>query len=332
MTEKKIVGKLKSFNEVMYKDCFYHALIPTFRHFTGFIEPLLLNDICLEYSIENQDKVPTLIMKNASSQSYSDIFEKFGISVKKSRISSKKMIDHTIEVLNNDGIAIIRIDCFYEPLRIDSYQKYHAGHVIPIYGYDNTRNMFDILEGDFVDSVVYDAKKLEYEHVRNAYKGYIEEFKTHNHTYYEFKKVDNSVDYKKEYEVRKNNFTEYFQSNSDVFLESLKEINNYKQKLSNYFANGINDNISTIVTSFNRMLDEVVVQKYLFSKLFELPSEYSVIIDETIRLWKAIRAIVTKSMFKKSITDKSLEMLNEMFDKQYKNECERLQMLMSNIA
>lgn len=82
MTEKKIVGKLKSFNEVMYKDCFYHALIPTFRHFTGFIEPLLLNDICLEYSIENQDKVPTLIMKNASSQSYSDIFEKFGISVK----------------------------------------------------------------------------------------------------------------------------------------------------------------------------------------------------------------------------------------------------------
>lgn len=284
MTEKKIVGKLKSFNEVMYKDCFYHALIPTFRHFTGFIEPLLLNDICLEYSIENQDKVPTLIMKNASSQSYSDIFEKFGISVKKSRISSKKMIDHTIEVLNNDGIAIIRIDCFYEPLRIDSYQKYHAGHVIPIYGYDNTRNMFDILEGDFVDSVVYDAKKLEYEHVRNAYKGYIEEFKTHNHTYYEFKKVDNSVDYKKEYEVRKNNFTEYFQSNSDVFLESLKEINNYKQKLSNYFANGINDNISTIVTSFNRMLDEVVVQKYLFSKLFELPSEYSVVIDETIRL------------------------------------------------
>lgn len=260
------------------------------------------------------------------------IFEKFGISVKKSRISSKKMIDHTIEVLNNDGIAIIRIDCFYEPLRIDSYQKYHAGHVIPIYGYDNTRNMFDILEGDFVDSVVYDAKKLEYEHVRNAYKGYIEEFKTHNHTYYEFKKVDNSVDYKKEYEVRKNNFTEYFQSNSDVFLESLKEINNYKQKLSNYFANGINDNISTIVTSFNRMLDEVVVQKYLFSKLFELPSEYSVVIDETIRLWKAIRAIVTKSMFKKSITDKSLEMLNEMFDKQYKNECERLQMLMSNIA
>lgn len=192
--------------------------------------------------------------------------------------------------------------------------------------------MFDILEGDFVDSVVYDAKKLEYEHVRNAYKGYIEEFKTHNHTYYEFKKVDNSVDYKKEYEVRKNNFTEYFQSNSDVFLESLKEINNYKQKLSNYFANGINDNISTIVTSFNRMLDEVVVQKYLFSKLFELPSEYSVVIDETIRLWKAIRAIVTKSMFKKSITDKSLEMLNEMFDKQYKNECERLQMLMSNIA
>lgn len=175
-------------------------------------------------------------------------------------------------------------------------------------------------------------KKLEYEHVRNAYKGYIEEFKTHNHTYYEFKKVDNSVDYKKEYEVRKNNFTEYFQSNSDVFLESLKEINNYKQKLSNYFANGINDNISTIVTSFNRMLDEVVVQKYLFSKLFELPSEYSVVIDETIRLWKAIRAIVTKSMFKKSITDKSLEMLNEMFDKQYKNECERLQMLMSNIA
>ena len=146
------------------------------------------------------------------------------------------------------------------------------------------RNMFDILEGDFVDSVVYDAKKLEYEHVRNAYKGYIEEFKTHNHTYYEFKKVDNSVDYKKEYEVRKNNFTEYFQSNSDVFLESLKEINNYKQKLSNYFANGINDNISTIVTSFNRMLDEVVVQKYLFSKLFELPSEYSVVIDETIRL------------------------------------------------
>ena len=129
-----------------------------------------------------------------------------------------------------------------------------------------------------------------------------------------------------------NNFTEYFQSNSDVFLESLKEINNYKQKLSNYFANGINDNISTIVTSFNRMLDEVVVQKYLFSKLFELPSEYSVVIDETIRLWKAIRAIVTKSMFKKSITDKSLEMLNEMFDKQYKNECERLQMLMSNIA
>lgn len=128
MTEKKIVGKLKSFNEVMYKDCFYHALIPTFRHFTGFIEPLLLNDICLEYSIENQDKVPTLIMKNASSQSYSDIFEKFGISVKKSRISSEKMIDHTIEVLNNDGIAIIRIDCFYEPLRIDSYQKYHAGH------------------------------------------------------------------------------------------------------------------------------------------------------------------------------------------------------------
>ena len=176
------------------------------------------------------------------------------------------------------------------------------------------------------------ATEREYEHVRNAYKGYIEEFKTHNHTYYEFKKVDNSVDYKKEYEVRKNNFTEYFQSNSDVFLESLKEINNYKQKLSNYFANGINDNISTIVTSFNRMLDEVVVQKYLFSKLFELPSEYSVVIDETIRLWKAIRAIVTKSMFKKSITDKSLEMLNEMFDKQYKNECERLQMLMSNIA
>lgn len=109
MTEKKIVGKLKSFNEVMYKDCFYHALIPTFRHFTGFIEPLLLNDICLEYSIENQDKVPTLIMKNASSQSYSDIFEKFGISVKKSRISSKKMIDQTKNAVYMRAIGVLQM-------------------------------------------------------------------------------------------------------------------------------------------------------------------------------------------------------------------------------
>lgn len=322
---KKVIGNLFPFNEVMYKDCFYHAVLPIFRLFTGSIDPLLFNDICLEYCASISNGIPSLKMKNVGSNSMDIVFEKYGISVRKSVIQSEYLIDHIVQAINQNKIVVLRIDCYYEPLRKDSYHEYHAGHVIPVYGYNLENKTFRILEGDFIDSVVYSSKELEFNDLKNSYEGYLNNFHTDNYTFYTFEKIKKTNE--RNLMDSRNSFVQMISEHFGDYYNSIENLKKYKKMINDYLKKGYNSHVSEIVTESNKLIDEVVVQKYIFAKLFDMTSEYDSTIDETIRLWKSIRAILTKYMFKKSMNDKSIEMLNEMLEQVYYNELKRYNLL-----
>lgn len=64
---------------------------------------------------------------------------------------------------------MVWIDCFYETIRPDAYQKNHWGHILLVYGYDDEKETVEFLEHSYTDSFTYKRANMSYEDFKMCY-------------------------------------------------------------------------------------------------------------------------------------------------------------------
>lgn len=251
--------EIKPFNDILFKDCFYNAFFSIVKYFNRDITPFLINDFAV-YSYDSGKNGIRIGIDYTSIKDTNHILDELGMKAETRMVSSDPIYDiHS--AISRGNPAIIRVDCFSEPVRIDTFNAIHWSHSLLVHGYDKLKKEFSVMEQENMNSLSYKVKSISYCDMGKAYEGYLDNFHKNISipTFYEFsvcKDNQNPIsnpDYRK---VFLNNLSAV----KDVLYESLESLSKFKEDFIE-----INKNRQAMELSLDELLyqfNEIVKVKY----------------------------------------------------------------------
>lgn len=311
----KILGGIRPFDNLIFKGCFYNAFFPVMGHFNRSYLPFLANDI-ITYKNFKEKGLPLVITDYISCREFNEILNEEGICMD-CIIQSDNLIEDIELSISSQHPVILSIDCFYEPLRRDTFMKDHWPHNILVYGYGSIKKEFYVLEHRHKDSLRYGQQVIQYKDLENCYKGYLTNFKDldsinsnynrlvydnmgeHN-TFYSFRvaKDNNSNDLSQENSKIKaeNDFLQNLSTNKELIYSGQAILINFCSTLKDIVSDEIilTSVLDELVDSINNIVNAKKVEAYRLSKLFPGKLETISILNDMIELWDSIRAHIVK--------------------------------------
>ncbi len=173
LTAAKKLTDIMPFNEVYYKDCFYNCLFSIVKYFQGEVMRFFLNDIILyrhsPYCWLQADVDYVLI------QPVTRLLNDMSIELVECK-EYGNIVYGIREALSNGMPVIVKVDCFYEPMRPDLFGTEHLDHNLLVYGYDDSMQTFNIFEHKNKNSLRYKPETISYACIQEASDGYYRHF------------------------------------------------------------------------------------------------------------------------------------------------------------
>lgn len=320
----KLLDNIEPFNDIYYRSCFFNSLFPVVRHFSKDILCFLSNDIpCFKYDEKSSMGFTGLIVEYLQEKDYTQILNEMGIIIQ-ARSVKADLIKEIKSCINRSEPVIIWVDCFYEPLVKDMYQKVHSPHTVLIYGYNDMNKVCNVIEHANNENLYYSKYDMSYNDIRLSYNGYLENFCNDSYeiAFFCFSEsvgiIDNissSIDIKRDY--------------SKVINKNISLINNSLDGLALFLArlkSAISDelilgaNASNLVDCLNNIINSKYIEQYrmqYFSRYINNMGSLISIIDKNIVLWKLIRAFIVKylysSIYNKISSETIIQKVEEVF-------------------
>lgn len=150
------LDRLLPFRHLFHKSCFFNSFFPIIQYYG--ISPLyfLIGDLPV-YSLMTDDGLLNWGVNFNQIGAMDDIFDRFGIMLF-IKTKSEDILKDIEKALANGQPSIVYIDCYYEPIRPDMYQKSHWPHTLLICGLDKRENELLVIEHDEVNSLKYEKR------------------------------------------------------------------------------------------------------------------------------------------------------------------------------
>ncbi len=168
--QKYILENIKPFNDIFFKSCYFNSFFASIHGSENDIYPFLQNDIAV-YDIKN-NKVE---VKYIPIHPIDTILEKTGIIIDNT-LPKEDVLNDIMESLLQDKAVIVAIDCYYEPLRMEMYQKNNWAHSLLVYGFDLEKRIFHILEHSGVYHLDYKPAQISFDDLLKAHEGFKKNF------------------------------------------------------------------------------------------------------------------------------------------------------------
>lgn len=169
MSNSNMIHKIEPFCDIFYKLCFNNSFFPVVR-FLGKRElPFLINDIFF-YKLEKGEDWDKFSVEYSSHNYFEDLLEYEGIKFE-ARDNCDNIVDDACESIDKGRPVLIWIDCFYDPLRNDTYHKRHMVHTLLIYGYNKEDKVFQIIDHKYRYSLSYAKHTISFRDLTNCYEG-----------------------------------------------------------------------------------------------------------------------------------------------------------------
>ncbi len=325
-TDSRVLDNVEPFNDVFYRSCYLNSLIPVIRHFNKEILTFLVNDLTV-YRYKNEDMQS--IMQYMPVEPIEKVLDKMGIK-KLSTNDCSNLCDRINIAITNGRPVVLWIDCFYSPVRVDAYNKRHFEHCILIYGYDDTKKVYSVIEHRHRDNLSYEKKLISYQDIINCCKGYVNDFygrKTDMPVYSEYYCVDGTL-YQQENPDDFNTYKRIFKTNmidkkADILtgLESLKYYCKDFEKITGDIEL-LGKNAESIFNGINNVINIKQVERYRLDKLYGGIHNGVGMLDEIIDDWSEVRKAVAKyvysSAYKKESFTYAIEKLKEIYQKEHR--------------
>lgn len=275
------------YNDMFYGSCFYMTLF----HLLKFYH----KDVCyfLVYDTYYYGKSDKMICKKAKTDL--QLLKELGIGVtlKQTNLNVGELLKETI---SGGNPAIIEIDTFYESFRKDTYQISHNPSALFVYGFDDVKNTFFVIEHTYANSLSYQTKEVEYEVIEEAYQGFIDNFLAESNLdccYYECYPLEQYInvefDYKKLlHENIKNNYT--------LMSEGKQHLQDIMKRIYGIISdvNLLENHVSELLDNTNFYLNAKKIEEYRLKRLYGDEEKIYTIIENCIKLWGTLRVTLTR--------------------------------------
>ncbi|WP_432409141.1 SDR family NAD(P)-dependent oxidoreductase [Wukongibacter sp. M2B1] len=309
-----VLEGIEPINEVIYKGCFYRAFLPILKYFNRNILRFIVNDVIVyDTDIVSEDKYFTV--KYVADKPLQQLCRDISFEIH-SKVKSKEIVKDIKEALSKGRPVIISVDCFYESMRNDTYNKIHWPHNLLVYGYNEKEKTFNVLEHKNRGSVIYDKCIISYSDVINSYQGYIENYRNldivnsdfnyltfdDREEYPTYFEIHNSVG-KSEIEFKTEMIRDTFISNllkkDELILGGIEKLNKFTEKFSRIVLKEelLRENGEGLLAILNTIINAKQIEEYRVKHLFP---EHSALIDtlgEIVEKWENIRRIIAKYIY-----------------------------------
>ena len=331
--DEKILLHVEPFNDIFYQSCFFNALFPVIKHFNKDIMPVLVNDVIV-YDYNKELGPVSLGIKYLQVRPEEEMLESLRIGVN-AKSQSDNLVEDLLESLANDRPVILKVDCFYEPIRDDAYQKNHWMHDMLIYGYNQSQQVFNIIEHKYRDTLSYEKKTLSFSDLEKAYKGFLINFNINSDyaTYMDFyNRGENSRTSKYE-EIQR--FLKNMTTKKQELIAGLENLKMFAASTKGYAENEkiIMENLNNYVQMLNNIINAKYVEKYRLTHLLSDCQDVINILDKVIEAWSYFRAVIARFIYSNSYNAKRFGASCERLDLIYRLEEEymdKLQVLCNN--
>lgn len=313
---KSIINEcIVPFNDIYYHDCLFNAFFPIINDLGGDINCVLAKDISLYKYDSTLHRIESVLFQ---AESISNILYKYYKILVKIKVNTDNIIDEVMRAVNNKNYIIVHIDCYYEDIRKDMYQKSHWTHALLIYGYDADKREFYILEHDNVNTLSYSRKVLKYDVLLECFNGYIKNFQKGMATPL-FYIIDSS-----HFEncILKPEFDSVFRNhicdNKDKIQASIKNLNSYINFFETIVYNSeyIHKHIDFLVREFNDIVKCKTADSYKFKCLYGNECTISKLSTDILNNWSFIRSIFQKfkytNLYRKPSFEKTVIKMKEI--------------------
>jgi polyketide synthase PksN len=305
----KILEEITPFNDLFYRNCFYNDLFPALKFLGKEITSFLVNDVAV-YTCPPDQTENFLTVVYKSNKSYGQLLNDLNIKVNV-KLKSEEVVREIILGLSQDRPVIVRIDCFYAPIREDLYQKEHWEHCWLVIGYDEAKQTFKIIEHRHRGSLTYKMYEVSYRDLENSYSGYLQNLYQANNepTFFEFYLENNDqVPEKNLDDINQKSFATNMIRNKGEILEGLKEIKKFEASFEKIISHDqeIAKNADRIIEMLNEILNARKADLYKIKLLFNEREDLAGLLDKVIKGWDFIRLKLARCLYTSSYDSKTL--------------------------
>lgn len=315
---------IQPFNDFYYKNCFYNSLFPIVRYYGKSILPFLSNDIIV-YNKNHDDNM--ISAEYISISPLEQVYKKAGLECK-SKMKSTDLVKDIKGSIAAEKQVIVWVDCFYESIRKDTYNKKHWPHTLLVYGVNEALGEFNIVEQVNGESLSYKKQTIQFKELVDSYNGYLQILHHENGsgpTYFEYS-LDNTVceddSCDTGCEIYTHEFLENISKNKEKIyngFETLKEfMSEYKEIVSN--EDSLSLKAEGLIGSINTIINLKKVEQYKIAKIFYKDIYLANLLKAIIDDWNFIRSIFVKYIYSKLYNIKFKLSLRNI-EKIYTNEC-----------
>ena len=286
-------------------DCYRNALLPAVRFFNKDIRPFLLAKIGKYQYDKTLDFVEIELMR------YNMAFKYIGIGNRYFNTSSETIKKDICDFVDKKVLVIVYLDTYYYPHFPASYNKFHSRHGVLVHGYDWEKNVFYLVDTDFIESFEYKNIVIPMENVVYAHEKMVEHFKMRNYV----ETIENFSENRKSFfEDYVRFYTNYFISNYDCFVESINKL----QYFVECFGLDLNCEetamkyVPQLFISLNRVINCRHLMYYSYSCVFkgveDILHHLEILLDD----YNYVRSVMYKSYYSKQYRSVSFEKCYEI--------------------
>ncbi|MDR2045184.1 MAG: amino acid adenylation domain-containing protein [Clostridium sp.] len=287
-----VLEGIQPFNEIFYRSCFYNSAFPILLWYGREPLSLLVNELLI-YRCDTQAAVPRLQTDYRTCRSLEEIMREEGI-----RLRTKTVCEDLISEIRSSLLArepvIVGVDCFYEPIRADTFQKKHIFHTLLVYGYQEDTESFHVIEHRHRDNLSYEKRLLHQEDLGKACRGFRENFNQDLSmaAFYQFRLTGAR-------KGKKNAWETYFYNVKNHRKELEKGVLELKV-FSRSFAEMVSQEdtcrrkMDTVVEDFNAVINAKKVERYKLRRFRQPVSDMLSVLEEVIEKWSHVRNVCAK--------------------------------------
>lgn len=268
----KIIKNIKPYNEIIYKNCFYHQLMTICNYFDRNLNCIICNTI-FEYSYENEFE-SKIIFK----YTIEHLLNLLGIET--SSLDSNNFHNSIANSINKNNIVIL-ITSDYKS------QDLHR-HLTIVHGYNDIEKLYYIIDPSAGNNIYYINTTISFKELEKKFTYYKDNLKNYDSNI-EFAELTTT----RYIEPNFSNYINFFNDNKSIFKKNYDCIKLYFSELENLLKNTKNEEkMKKIIYNFSNFIYEkqiLIIQSSLIynsdiKKAVEnLKSKYETIFTIIIR-------------------------------------------------
>lgn len=310
----KVIEGFKPFNDIIFKSCFYSAFFPIVRYYAKSINHFLANEV-IYYKYVQDNGTRSFDLLSTPIMDLEQLAEGIGINMRK-KDSNIDLISSLIASIESNKPVILSVDSYYESIRQDTFLKIHWPHNLLVYGYNDKRREFNIIEHDNRMNLSYKNCVISYSDLEGAFYNYLDRYKnldivnsnfaklqyTHDMEfpgYYEFSLNDeNTLDYGNVYTEKgcKINLIKQYIDAKELILSGMELLKEFKYDFEKIIMDEAEliENVQMLSDLLSNIINTKKVELYRFVEIFGDNEEIQKPLEGVIGLWSNIRAKILK--------------------------------------